>query len=435
MFLYVGVFCEKSDIMHPFDPPLPSGQGCSSSALADYVRCIALGSLHGQFLDVFVQSGVHESLRSVFSLDRLQEYLGWRERPARSFLRAALAFGLVQKKQGSNLYACDAGLCAAGVLEAKHRDRLKRRSFALLTANQMALFDHLREYMAREEIAALLGRKSRSLGFLLGPLVETGILEERDGSYRNTALAERLLVTSVEESQHYLLSHYLNMWPQIARMADSFCHDRVYRDLHAFESEKELRDYAFGMLVLGRPHYADFLKVVDLSGCKSVVDVGGGLGHFSAALLQRYPDLRCDLIETLEMLPLARDYLQLQGVLDRARLCERDLLGPFPGRYDAVLLANVVHFLSPDRLESLLQQSRAALPVGGQLVIKDYLLDADACGPPGNLMFDLIMFISTSAGRTYSISEICSLAEAQGLRRKVWHDSHPENRLLVFEKA
>ena len=61
-------------------------------------------------------------------------------------------------------------------------------------------------------------------------------------------------------------------------------------------------------------------RAVDLSNAKLLLDVGGGTGIYSAALLQKHPQLKAIVLDRPEVLKVAAEFAESHGVADRLEL-------------------------------------------------------------------------------------------------------------------
>ena len=64
-------------------------------------------------------------------------------------------------------------------------------------------------------------------------------------------------------------------------------------------------------------------QAVDLSNAKLLLDVGGGTGIYSAALLQKHPPLKAIVLDRPEVLKVAAEFAESHGVADRLELPAR----------------------------------------------------------------------------------------------------------------
>lgn len=148
-----------------------------------------------------------------------------------------------------------------------------------------------------------------------------------------------------------------------------------------------------------------------LSPGASVLDLGGGHGRYGMALVER------GLCVTLFDLPLVVDLAQerhgdaLSYVAGDFRT--DDLGGP----WDAVLMSNIAHGLSERENRALLGRLRAAVAVGGSLVVKDMFLDDLGTGPAVAAYFGVTMLQYTEGGRSYGAAEYAAWAAEAGFDR------------------
>lgn len=141
---------------------------------------------------------------------------------------------------------------------------------------------------------------------------------------------------------------------------------------------------------------------------RHVLDLGGGLGAYGLAMVERSPGARLTLVEAPAVAALARESLASRSNVE---VVEADLLDTALPSADLVLLVNVLHLLSPGACRDLIARSAAALEPGGRLLIKD--LDGD--GSPLACWFSLNMALYTEGGSVYAPTEVREWCEAAGL--------------------
>ncbi len=161
-------------------------------------------------------------------------------------------------------------------------------------------------------------------------------------------------------------------------------------------------------------------ELVAYLGTSSLLDLGAGAGAYSKAFLGAHPDARATLVDTGEVLTIAREWLgPLAG---RARLVEGDAATAFVGDgHGAVLLANLLHLHSPAMCARLCAAAARAVAPGGVVVIKDLRVDDERNGPLEGLLFALNMAIYTEAGDVYATSQLRAWLADAGLVEIVEH--------------
>jgi demethylspheroidene O-methyltransferase len=116
----------------------------------------------------------------------------------------------------------------------------------------------------------------------------------------------------------------------------------------------------------------DTLRLVDLSGVRRLMDVGGGTGAFLAAAMRRHPAMRGVLFDLPAVVPGARARFAAAGLADRAEIRPgsfRD--GGLPAGADAISLVRVLYDHADDTVSALLAAVHAALPAGGRLIVSE----------------------------------------------------------------
>jgi len=153
---------------------------------------------------------------------------------------------------------------------------------------------------------------------------------------------------------------------------------------------------------------------VDLGDASLLLDVGGGSGIYSIALLKRYSQLRAIVIDRPEVLRVADEFRQRYNVADRLELREGDMFNtPWPPDADAILLSNVLHDWDIPECQQLIDRCCGSLKPGGQLLIHDVFLNDDLDGPLPVALYSAALFTLTE-GRAYSAAEYRTWLTAAG---------------------
>jgi SAM-dependent methyltransferase len=145
-----------------------------------------------------------------------------------------------------------------------------------------------------------------------------------------------------------------------------------------------------------------------------LVDLGGGAGAYTAAVLARDPDATAVIVDAPEVLALAR--ARLAAFDARVGFVAGDARDAAVGdRFGAALLANVLHFHPRAACAALVGAAARAVVPGGVVVIKDLRVDDGRAGPLAGLLFALGMKLYTEAGDVYATGELRALLGEAGL--------------------
>lgn len=153
----------------------------------------------------------------------------------------------------------------------------------------------------------------------------------------------------------------------------------------------------------------DTLAMVDLSGVKRLLDVGGGTGAFLAAVGSAYPQAQLDLFDLPAVLQGAASRLTGRAILHPGSFRDDDL----PLGADAISLIRVLYDHDDSTVARLLAKAHATLPPGGLLIISEPM----SGGAKPDRITDVYFAVYTLAmqtGRARSTAEIASLLSRAG---------------------
>ena len=153
---------------------------------------------------------------------------------------------------------------------------------------------------------------------------------------------------------------------------------------------------------------------LDLSDTKTILDLGGGSGIYSIALLQKNPSLKAIIIDSEEVLNVAEEFVKEYDVEDRVELRPGNMFSDTLPKCDTVLLSNILHDWDVSDCESLLQRSAASLKNGGKVLIHDVFLNDELDAPLPVALYSAALF-SLTEGRAYSAKEYRDMMKKAGL--------------------
>ena len=158
-------------------------------------------------------------------------------------------------------------------------------------------------------------------------------------------------------------------------------------------------------------------QAYDFSGCKSVMDVGGGLGAVLRALLEHYPDLRGSVMDLPMIAEQSLAYLHEAGVGARAQYHGGNFFSAVPAGADAYVLKYIVHDWNDENAIKILENCRHAAGAAGRvLLIEQIVPETVGAGAADQAVIrgDLIMM--TVGGKERTAREYDMVCSAAGLR-------------------
>jgi ubiquinone/menaquinone biosynthesis C-methylase UbiE len=291
-----------------------------------------------------------------------------------------------------------------------------QRSRVLLTAFELDVFTAVgEEEVTSESVALRLGTDPRATDRLMNALCALGLLRKRGVLFSNTEVSGRHLVRG-KPGYAAGLHHYIHLWRHWSTLTEAVRKGTsvTYRPLEERGGE-EIRALIAAMHERASRRAPSVVALIDLSGVSEVLDVGGGSGAYAMAFVRARDGIRATIFDLPHVLPLTLDYIREEGLEDRVRLVEGDLIRDNLGEgYDLVFISAVVHIFSPTQNLDLMRKAARALNPGGRLVIQDFIMDEDRTSPPFGTLFALNMLVATEAGDTYTESEVRGWMEEAG---------------------
>jgi SAM-dependent methyltransferase len=283
---------------------------------------------------------------------------------------------------------------------------------AIQTALKLRIFDCLeRAALDADALSRATGTNRRAVAILADAMVSLGLLEKRARMYDLTAVSRQFMLKS---SAEYLGGMILfdeaifEMWTHLDQTIQSGAPARridMFQS-RAEETERFIRAMDSLTRARGDPRYV--AERLDLSRVAKVADVGGGPGTYTAAMLQRWPHLRAAIYDLPATLEVARRILAEREprVSARIDLVRVDYLyDEIPGPCGALFMSNIIHNEDETTNSELLRKCFRALEPGGQMIIKDHIMNTDLTEPRSGAIFALYLLLTTR-GRDYSFDEV-----------------------------
>jgi SAM-dependent methyltransferase len=290
------------------------------------------------------------------------------------------------------------------------------RMSVITTACRLRLFSRLDDgSMDVEQLAREAGCVPHLLEALLDACVAMGLLGREDGRYRNTHLSSAHLV----EGRPLYVGHILEIQARGASRWGRLLH--LVTTGQTQEGPDELGEqhpvFTRAMNDLGMLNEASALaSTVDLSGCRSLVDLGCGSGIYSITLCRRFPQLTATLVDREQVLPTTNELVASSGVADRIHVRAGDMeTDPIGEGVDAVLLSDSFYYEGATA-KRILRSVLGALDTGGTVIIRGYYPDPGASEPLFGAIFRLNLLLFDPQRTPPGLREIKGWLDELGFR-------------------
>ncbi|MEY9873485.1 putative O-methyltransferase YrrM [Streptacidiphilus sp. MAP12-33] len=296
---------------------------------------------------------------------------------------------------------------ACGFMAAKH----------LFAANELGLFSALADGPA--DLATLAGRTGltpRAARISADAMVALGLLEREGDAYRNSPAAQFYLagVTPAD------LRPFLRFWDRISFPAWEGLAGALRKgpDTQLTEVDEDSQRIASaGIQAITAGAALGLAQGDELAGRSRLLDIGGGTGFWSMTLVGAQPQLSATVAELPTVATIAREHIAAGGFADRVAVVGVDArTEPLPTGHDAALLANLVHYFSPEENQALLGRVRGAVEPGALLLLADFWTDPTHTQPLMAALMAGEFAVHLRNGDVYSVDEGRAWLAATGWR-------------------
>ncbi|MER6065305.1 methyltransferase [Streptomyces sp. NPDC001792] len=279
--------------------------------------------------------------------------------------------------------------------------------------------------VAVEQLAKSLKVDAGVLGRLLLTLDQYGVFARAEDGYAHTP-ASRLLREDDPQSLKYWVLWVTEpwaweLWPHLEEAVRNTGKDlfeekygaEFFAYLHK-EWPASTEIFNKSQTELSRLTSAALAEALDLSGFRTLADVGGGRGYTLSTLLEKNPHLRGTLVDLPAAVAHPDPRLRPDGALaSRARVMEGNCLEKIPVEADVYLFKSILEW-DDDRTVTALRNAVAAGRPDSRILIATNLVD-DSPEIRYATGIDLLFLLNTN-GKRHTRSGITGLVERAGLR-------------------
>jgi hypothetical protein len=268
-----------------------------------------------------------------------------------------------------------------------------KASRCVIAAERLQIF---RRLYVRELSAADIARHTGIHGIhcesFLDYLVLLGLLKKIKNLYSNSSLANRHFIRgrSIEWTRH-CSAECAKDFEAFTVLEDAISSGQDWRrilgkrrkpDYQLLQEDSEwARGFTYALYDLNKPTAETLANNLDLSHYRSLLDVGGGSGVMSMALVRAHPNLRACVLDLKFVCDATRQIIRKERMSRRVKAVVGDMNKSIPSGFDVIMFWDIGRI--DDRVMKMAYQS---LPENG-LVVR-------SCRPPRRSGKPLSRFLS-----------------------------------------
>lgn len=287
----------------------------------------------------------------------------------------------------------------------------------LFAANELGIFESLADSpVTLDGLAARTGLTRRTARISADAMVALGLIERDGENYRNSPVAAAFLAGNGPAD----LRPFLRFWDRISYPQWNEFSEALAKgpSKEFFEISAELQEVASaGIEAILTGPAAALPATFDFSGYRRLLDVGGGTGSWSISVVRANPSLTATVFELPQVTEVARKRITAAGMSEHIAIATGDAMNDeLPQGYDVFLLANLIHYWSPDQNRALLQRVRRAAQPGAPLLLADFWTDPTHTQPIEAALMAGEFAAHLRNGDVYSVDEVRGWLDESGWR-------------------
>lgn len=294
-------------------------------------------------------------------------------------------------------------------------------SQVFLTANRLRLFDQLAAGpRPLAQIAADLGLEPRAARLFLNACAALGLLQAEGEAYANSPVSQTFLVQGSPAFMGNAVRYSDQLYDTWGRLEQGLRRGEPVLPAESYLGVDPERTRAFvhGMHDRASGIGRSLVGLVDLTGRRRMLDVGGGPGTYSALFARQYPTLRSVVLELEAVARIGREILAGSDAQDRVEFVTGDYhTSDFPAQRDVVLMSGMFHRESAQDCRRLIRKAAECLVPGGLLVVSDVFTDRGGASPPFAALFGLNMMLTAPNGGVHADADVADWLGAAGFIR------------------
>lgn len=273
----------------------------------------------------------------------------------------------------------------------------------------------------------------RATELLLNALAAMGYLRKERDRYTNAEVARRYLVKGAADYWGGPLGHSNYLWMTWSHLTEAV---RSGQPADVEGPPTATESFIAAMHAFARETAPALASLLDFAGVKRMLDLGGGPGTYAVEFARRNPGLTAVVFDRPDVVPIADKMIAEAEMEARVTTMAGNFLHDDIGSgYDLVFVSAIIHSYGPKQNRLILEKTYKALNPGGQVVVRDFLMDESKTQPASGALFAINMLVNTDQGATYSEREVREWLEGYGFVHVVRKDLDSDSALMLGRKA
>jgi 2-hydroxy-4-(methylsulfanyl)butanoate S-methyltransferase len=258
-------------------------------------------------------------------------------------------------------------------------------SKALFAAVELDVFTKIaRGVDTLPAIAAATGVAANRARTLLTTLKAVGLITERDGRFANAPATATYLVDGApgDFRDYVRVVNGRVLYEGLHHLDRALQGWRIFTDKSFYEGIVYAEGGVGGAAFSAAQHAGSLgparllARRVDLDGARTLLDVGGGSGAFTLALLKQNPALSATILDFSATASTAVRYAAEAGLSDRVHhLAGNAITTEWPAGQDVVLMSYLWSAVGAEDIKVLARRAHESLRPGGLVLVHDFMVD------------------------------------------------------------
>ncbi len=273
-----------------------------------------------------------------------------------------------------------------------------------------------KQKMTGRQIAEKLSGDKRGITTLLNGLSAMTLLEKKGEYFSNNAASFKFLSKKSPAYIGHIIMHHSHLVDAWTKIDKAVLTGLPVRDKVSHGDEETRESFLMGMFNLAIGIAPALADLMDLSGRKSLLDLGGGPGTYAIHFCLKNPDLKATIFDLPETQPFAEKIIKQFNISNRVAFLGGDYLEEeIPGEYDIAWLSQILHGENPENCLKIIKKAVSSLQPGGLIIIHEFILDRSMDHPVFPALFSLNMLLVTDGGRSYAEEQLSDMLKENNI--------------------